>query len=393
MKTATGLDQLVADQHSQKKYKGNIAYLCHNASIDCRCREGVFLLKNVFGKKLKTIFSPQHGLFAEAQDNMIETGHFLHPFYRIPVHSLYSEIRTPTDKMLENIDHVIIDLQDVGCRAYTFIYTMILMMEACGKKGIEVTVLDRPNPLNGVDVEGNVLENNFKSFIGLLPLPMRHGLTIGEVAIMAVKYWGINCQLKTIRMKNWERHFYFEETGLPWVFPSPNMPTLNTVKVFPATVVFEGTNISEGRGTTCPFELFGHPAINPHELFAQLNHVFLKNKLNGFALRPIYFQPTFDKYMDTVCGGFQIHILDKINFRPWRTGQVLLQELYHYLGDKFEWRQPPFEYEEKLLPIDMLNGTDRLREWVEKGGLKGLENIEQPKLKTYYKRKEEAHRY
>ena len=394
MKTATGLDLLTTEPHLQKKHNYNIAYLCHNASIDAQCTEGIYLLKNIFGNKLKAIFSPQHGLSGEAQDNMIETNHFIHPFYKIPVHSLYSETRTPTDKMLENIDHVIIDLQDVGCRAYTFVYTMILMMEACGKKDIEVTVLDRPNPLNGLTIEGNMLENKFSSFIGLHPLPMRHGLTIGEIANMAVKYWEINCPLKIIKTKNWQRHYYFEETGLPWVFPSPNMPSLNTVKVFPGTVIFEGTNISEGRGTTCPFEIFGHPAIKPHELLPQLNNVFKKNNLKGFTIRPIYFQPTFDKYANTVCGGFQIHVLDNNKFQPWRTGLVLLRELFHYLGETFEWRQPPFEYEEKLLPIDMLNGSDQLRTWVEKNGeFAELDGIERTGMGLFLEKRKETMLY
>ena len=390
MNTITGLDQLVNDRSLQQKIKGSIAYLCHNASIGQKYREGIFLLKTIFGKRLKAIFSPQHGLFSEAQDNMIESGHFLHPFYKIPVYSLYSETRSPTDQMLENIDHVIIDLQDVGCRVYTFIYSMFLTMEACGKKGIDITVLDRPNPLNGKNIAGNILDLEYKSFIGLYPLPFQHGLTIGELAKTGQKNWGINCGLNIITLKNWQRSMYFEDTGLPWTFPSPNMPTLNTVKVFPATVIFEGTNISEGRGTTYPFELFGHPAINPHKLLPVLNDIFNKNKLAGFKLRPVYFQPTFDKYKNETCGGFQIHVTDRNKFQPWQTGQLLMRELFHYLRELFEWRKPPFEYENKLLPIDILNGTHELREWAEQyGSLSELDLIEKKHQNIFLKKRKE----
>ena len=390
MRTATGLDQLVNNHSLQRKIKGNVAYLCHNASIDQQYREGISLLKLIFGKNLKAIFSPQHGLFSDAQDNMIESDHFLHPFYKIPVYSLYSETRIPTDQMLENINHVIIDLQDVGCRAYTFVYSMLLMMEACGRQGIEVTVLDRPNPLGGRTIEGNVLDLRYKSFIGLYPLPFRHGMTIGEIAMAGQKNWEINCKLSIIKLKDWPREMYFEGTGLPWTFPSPNMPTLNTVKVFPATVIFEGTNISEGRGTTYPFELFGHPAINPHELLPTLNGAFIKNKLAGCKLRPIYFQPTFDKHAGKTCGGFQIHVTNKNKFQPWRTGQVLMRELFHYLKEIFEWKKPPFEYEETLLPIDILNGTNELREWVEQyGTLADLNLIEKKRQQFFLEKRNE----
>lgn len=391
MPTLTGLDRLLTEPALQQKCTGNIAYLCHNASVDRHCREGLALLKNLFGKRLKAVFSPQHGLFAEAQDNMIESDHFIHPYFQLPVYSLYSETRTPTPAMLEGIDQVIIDLQDVGCRAYTFVYTMTLLIEACGKQGIEVLVLDRPNPLNGLNVEGNMLDLRFKSFIGLHPLPMRHGLTIGELARMAVQQWGIEAVLEVIPMQGWKRDMYFNETQLPWVFPSPNMPHIKTAQVFPATVVLEGTNLSEGRGTTRPFELFGHPDLQPHALLPHLEALFQKYQLEGFSLRPLYFQPTFDKHQDAVCGGFQLHIHDRRTFKPWQTGQLLLREWYQTLGPAFQWRQPPFEYEEILLPIDLLNGTDQLRHWVEtNGSFEALLALEQEGLEGYLAARELA---
>jgi len=388
---STGLDRLLDERSLQQKFTGNIAYLCHNASIDSRCREGLSLLSAIFGKQLKAVFSPQHGLFAEAQDNMIETGHFRHPHFNIPVYSLYSETRSPTPAMLDGIDHVIVDLQDVGCRAYTFAYTMTLMLEACGRAGIEVTVLDRPNPLGGTAVEGNVLDPGFRSFIGLHPLPMRHGLTIGEIAGMAVKCWGAGCPLEVVRMKGWRRAHYFGETRLPWVYPSPNMPHPKTTLVFPATVLLEGTDWSEGRGTTRPFELFGHPSLQPHAVLEHLEKTFQKLGLHGFTLRPLYFQPTFDKYHGRPCGGFQLHVADRRIFRPWAVGQILLRELCHRPENPVQWRQPPFEYEETLLPIDLLNGTDQLRLWVERNGdWAELQEMEQSGRAAYLEMREQA---
>ncbi len=388
--TSTGLDQLIANPALQSKCKGNIAYLCHNAAVDRRCREGLALMHHLFGSRLKAIFSPQHGLFSEAQDNMIESGHFLHPYFQIPVFSLYSETRSPTPEMLAGIDCVIVDLQDIGSRPYTFIFTMTLLMEACARADIRVVVLDRPNPLNGQTIEGNVLDLGFKSFIGRHPMPMRHGLTIGEIARMAVTHWGIDCNLEVIPMENWRRGMYFGETRLPWVFPSPNMPHIKTAQVFPATVLLEGTNLSEGRGTTRPFEIFGHPALHPHSCLQHLEKVFEKNHIEGCALRPLYFQPTFDKHAGATCGAFQLHVTDRRLFQPWRTGLILLRELYDMLEKDFQWRQPPFEYEAYLLPIDILNGTNQIRHWVEeKGDLSEILKLENDHLTVFKKQREQ----
>lgn len=367
MATATGLDVLVADFSLQKRFKGNVGYLCHNASVDKHLREGIGLMQQIFGKRLRAIFSPQHGLFGEAQDNMVESAHFTHPHFGLPVFSLYSETRSPTPAMLAGLDHIFVDLQDVGCRAYTFIFTLTLLMEACAKTGIEVVVLDRPNPLGGQVLAGNVLEEKFRSFIGRHALPMRHGLTIGEVATTAVRHWGIDCPLTVVPMQHWQRHQFFHETKLPWVFPSPNMPHLKTALVFPGMVLFEGTNLSEGRGTTRPFELIGHPSIRPHAWLGEIEQAFQLAGLEGCTLRPVYFQPTFDKHAGQTCGGFHLHVTNRRTFRPWHTGQILLREIYRLLGNDFQWRQPPFEYEEVLLPIDLLNGSDRPRLWVENG--------------------------
>ncbi len=345
----------------QDLLQGSVGYLCHTASVNRQLDHGIEILQELLGPRLKKLFGPQHGLITDVQDNMIESQDFIHPYYQLPVHSLYSHTRIPTDEMLEGIDTMVIDLQDVGCRVYTYIYTMTLMMQVCGKKGIRVIVLDRPNPLNGETVEGNVLEEGFRSFVGLHPLPMRHALTIGEVAQKAKAEWGMSCELTVVPMDGWERWMDFADTGLPWVLPSPNLPTLDSCYCFPATVLFEGTNLSEGRGSTRSLEILGHPQLQPHKFIKRLQPLIQKEKLQGFVLRPLYFQPTFQKHAGVTCGGFQIHLTDKKTFRPWSLGQFLMRELYHELGEHFQWKQPPYEYEYERMPIDLINGSDFFR--------------------------------
>ncbi|NOQ91854.1 MAG: DUF1343 domain-containing protein, partial [Flavobacteriaceae bacterium] len=264
-KVVTGLDVLVNDINLQNKFKGKVALLCHNASVDATFTHAAIRFKEIFGLRFVKIFGPQHGFATDAQDNMIESNHFVHSYFNIPVYSLYSETRIPTDKMLEGIDHLFVDLQDVGCRAYTYIYTLTLLLEKCIGKDIQVIVLDRPNPINGVDIEGNILEDDFKSFIGLHPIPFRHGMTIGEVALMHQKYWtNKKIDVQVIKMEGWNREMFFEDTKLPWILPSPNLARAESTITFPATVLFEGTHLSEGRGTTQPLEIVGHPKIEPY---------------------------------------------------------------------------------------------------------------------------------
>jgi uncharacterized protein YbbC (DUF1343 family) len=366
-KVRTGLDILVADTALQQQFRGNVALLCHNASIDHTATPGLIRFHAIFSERLVCLFGPQHGYTSDDQDNMIETDHSIHPYLKIPVYSLYGETRVPTAEMLEGIDHLFVDLQDIGSRPYTYMYTLTLVLEKCSVFNIDVIVLDRPNPINGTSIEGNVLQPGFESFIGRHALPMRHGLTIGELALMHQRYWTKKtCNLKVIKMQHWDRRMYFDETGLPWVLPSPNIARPNTALTFPALVLFEGTNLSEGRGTVQPLEIFGHPDLEPFEWYENV----LKNKLSrsglhGFVLRPVYFKPTFDKHVDKTCGGLQIHITDRASFRPWRTGLILLQEVYRALAEHFTWRQPPFEYNDEQLPIDLLNGDAVLREWIE----------------------------
>lgn len=365
----TGLERLLTEKDLQAKFKGNIGYLCHSASVTKDLEHGLLALKRVFGTQLKKIFGPQHGFVTDVQDNMVETTHYTHPFFGLPVYSLYSETRIPTDEMLEGLDHIFVDLQDVGTRIYTYIYTMTLLVEACKKKGIEVVILDRPNPIDGITLEGNILDLKFASFVGRHPLPVRHGLTMGEVAIMHKKFWGgQGANLTVIEMKGWKRSMSYEDTGLPWVIPSPNLPTIDTAYTFVGTVLYEGTNISEGRGTTRSLEILGHPKIEAFGFHEKLKPVLAKANLKGFVLRPLVFLPTFQKHAGKACGGYQIHVTDRKTFEPWRLCQYLLREMYHELGSEYKWKEPPYEYEFHKAPVDLINGTDQLRLWVEKRG-------------------------
>ena len=386
MKVYTGLDVLTKDKSLQNKFKGKVALLCHNASIDGAYTHAVIKFKEIFGSRFIKIFGPQHGFSTDVQDNMVETNHYVHPYFNIPVYSLYSETRIPTDEMLENIDHFFIDLQDVGCRVYTYIYTLTLLLEKCIDRDIQIIVLDRPNPINGIDIEGNIIEPEFKSFVGLHPIPVRHGMTIGEVALMHQKLWANEkVNLQVIKMQYWERHMFFEDTELPWLLPSPNLARAESPFTFPATVFFEGTLLSEGRGTSQPLEIVGHPKIEPYSFYENhMSKIIKKSKLVGFELRPITFLPTFQKQANKVCGGFQIHVTDKSTFKPWRVGQLLMRELYSYLGDDFEWKNPPYEYNYTQKPIDIINGTDKLRNWIENNGpiemLDSFENLKDYRL-------------
>ncbi len=367
MKVVSGLGVLMNDDALQNEFKGTIALLCHNASVDASFTHAAVKFKQIFTDRFVKMFGPQHGFATDVQDNMVETNHYVHPYFNVPVYSLYSETRIPTDEMLDGIDHLFLDLQDVGCRVYTYIYTLTLLLDKCIGKNIEIIVLDRPNPINGVDIEGNILEPEYTSFVGLHQIPMRHGMTIGEVALMHQKYWANGkANLRIIKMQGWEREMFFEDTKLPWILPSPNLARAESACTFPATVIFEGALISEGRGTSQPLEIIGHPKIEPFSFYdKKLKASVKESKLKGFVLRPITFLPTFQKFENQVCGGYQIHITNKKTFKPWRVGQFLMRELYHHLGDDFEWKKPPYEYNLNQYPIDIINGTDKIRHWIE----------------------------
>lgn len=315
------------------------------------------------GFDLRTLFGPQHGARGEKQDNMVESDHFRDPWTGLPCHSLYGEVRKPTPEMLEGLDVVLFDLQDVGVRVYTFVWTMALAMEACAEAGVRFVVLDRPNPIGGVVREGPVLRAGFESFVGLHPIPLRHGLTCGELARWLDRERGIGCELEVVPCDGWRRDSRWPETGLPWVMPSPNLPTPDSCEVYPGMVLLEGTNLSEGRGTTRPFELFGAPFLDPNELAEALG----SGLGDGVVLRPSHFEPTFQKHAGVTCGGGQLHVTDPKAFRPVRAAVAILCAAREVAGEDFRWREPPYEYETEKLPIDILWGHDGLRLGVDAG--------------------------
>ena len=365
----TGLEKLIAEPNRWIRDE-RLGLLCNPASVDLQITHARTLMHQTFPSKLKALYSPQHGFFAEKQDNMIESADLLDPVLQIPVFSLYGKTRIPSARMFEPIDVLVVDLQDVGTRVYTFIYTLSYCLEAAAKYNIRVLVLDRPNPINGIDIEGNQLVSDCKSFVGRFPIPMRHGLTIGELAVMFNDHFEIGCDLKVIPMNGWQRRMLFADTGLPWVAPSPNLPTLMSAMVYPGQVLWEGTNVSEGRGTTQPFELFGAPYIDVEKISAGLE----TEKIPGVLFRPAVFQPTSNKWRETPCNGFQIHVTDPLRYRPYKTTLHLLQAIMAYHRGQFEWKPPPYEYEFERLPIDLIIGDRGIRQRLE--NLEPIDDIE-----------------
>jgi uncharacterized protein YbbC (DUF1343 family) len=330
--------------------------------------------------QLTTLFGPQHGIRGDVQYNMIETPHVRDARTGLMVYSLYSETRIPTAEMLGDVDDIVIDLQDVGCRIYTFIYTMANCMRAAAEHGKRVIVCDRPNPINGVTVEGNVTETEFTSFVGQFEIPTRHGMTIGELAKMFNEHWNIGCELEVVEMKGWQREMWGDQTGLPWILPSPNVPDVDTCVVFPATVHIEGTELSEGRGTTLPFFLNGAPFIDPYDWAAELR----KFDLPGVAFREAYFQPTFCEFAGQSCGGVQLHITDRNAFKPVITGIAMVKTAYEMYPDHFQWRQNAYEYEYDKNPFDVVCGTDKIRKAIEAGvALSEIESAWADDLKAF----------
>ncbi len=385
MKTITGLERVLNDTQLQNSIKGNIGYLSHSATVTSDFKNGVVELKRIFKNRLTKLFGPQHGFVTDVQDNMVETKHFIHPYFNIPVYSLYSETRIPTDEMLEGLDSLIIDLQDVGTRVYTYISTLTLILEKCHKKNIEIIVFDRPNPVGGEIIEGNVLEENWQSFVGKLPIPQRHAMTMGEVGRFAIKYKSLDVNYRVIAMTNWKRQMFFKQTNLPWINPSPNLPTMEGAITFVGTVLYEGTNISEARGTTRSLEMIGHPKIEAFEFSDSMNALLKKSELHhGIVFRPQVFFPMFQKFSGLPCGGVHMHILDESLARPWLAAQLLCQKLYHQLGNDFQWNSKPYEYEHDRLAIDLINGSEDAKKWVENNNdFNDLTKINQKGHKEY----------
>jgi uncharacterized protein YbbC (DUF1343 family) len=357
-----GLEKLL-EEHSGLLNGARVGLICNQASVNHQFHHAADLLHEHGSINLQALFGPQHGIRGDLQDNMIETDHAVDRETGLPIHSLYSETREPTEAMLKDLDVLVFDMQDVGCRIYTFAYTMANCMAAARKFGKKVIVCDRPNPINGKQVEGNVLEPEQASFVGLYAIPTRHGMTLGELARMFNEHFEIGCELEVVKMDGWEREFWLDETDSPWVLPSPNIPTLDSATVFPGAVHFEGTQISEGRGTTKPFELIGAPYINPEEYARTLNNL----NLPGVFFRSCIFRPTFQKHGGVSCGGVQIHVIDREEFEPVSTGVAMVKAVYDLYREDFRWKEPPYEYVYDRNPFDVIAGTSSIREAFERG--------------------------
>jgi uncharacterized protein YbbC (DUF1343 family) len=357
-----GLERLLEEGHPALR-GARVGLICNQASVNHAYHHAADLNHEHPEIQLKALFGPQHGIRGDVQDNMIETGHSVDRKTGLPVHSLYSETREPTDAMLQDIDVLVFDMQDVGCRIYTFVYTLANCMRAARRLGKKVVVCDRPNPINGVSMAGNILEPEYASFVGQFPLPTRHGMTVAELGRMFNEHFEIGCDLEVIPMRGWKREHWHDDTDAPWVLPSPNMPTLDSATVFPGTVHFEGTQISEGRGTTRPFELIGAPYIDPDAYADQLNALGMP----GVYFRSCVFQPTFQKHGGVSCGGVQIHVLDRNSFEPWLAGIAMAKLAHDMYPNEFRWKVPPYEYVYDKNPFDVISGTAKIREAFEKG--------------------------
>lgn len=351
-----GLEKIL-DENISELEGLRVGLVCNQATVDHQYSHAADLFYQHPKINLVALFGPQHGIRGDVQDNMVETAHTIDNYTNLPVYSLYSETRKPTAEMIENVDVLVFDLQDVGCRVYTFIYTLAYVMQTAAETGKKVIVLDRPNPIGGEQIEGDLLQTRHESFVGLYPIPMRHGMTVGEIARLFNERFEINCDLTVITMDNWERTDYLDEIDAPWVMPSPNMPTIETAVVFPGTVYFEGTQVSEGRGTTKPFESVGAQYIHSRELAEQMNSL----KLSGVYFRSIEFMPTFQKFAQTNCGGVFLHVLDRRIFKPVQTGIALLKTIKDLHPEEFQWKNTPYEYVFDRNPFDVIAGNTKLR--------------------------------
>lgn len=360
----TGLD--IAHDQRWERWRGKrIGVLCHQATVDRQHRQILDLLLPLHSADELTIeaaFGPQHGLWGHTQDNMIEWEGYTDPRTGLRFHSLYGEHREPTDEMLAGLDEMVIDIQDVGCRVYTFNWTIALTMKACARNGIPVTILDRPNPI-GSTVEGPGLDPEFTSFVGLHPIPMRHGKTAGELARQIRDEYYSDCELNVVSPEGHDPAAYLDEQDSVWAVPSPNMPTVDTAVVYPGMVLLEGTNLTEGRGTTRPFEMFGAPWIDGWKLADELAGL----EMPGCTWRPIQFEPTYQKHAKEICQGCFLHVTERRAFRPAEAACRMLAAVWRLWPNDMGWIDPPYEYEYEKLPIDILLGDPRLRMQIEQG--------------------------
>ncbi len=364
-KVETGID--ILEKEGFKPFnRGRIGLIVNPSSVNRNLERTIDILSNN-RVKVTALFGPEHGIKGESQDQEKCEG-FRDEKTGIPVYSIYGEQISPNEEMLKDVDTIVFDIQDVGARYYTFIWTMKLAMEKAAGHRKKFVVLDRPNPINGVDIEGPVLEENYESFVGLLPIPVRHGMTVGELALLFNEEFSIGVELEVVKMEGWGRSLWFDETGLFWVPPSPNMPTLDTAILYPGMCLLEGTNISEGRGTTKPFEFFGAPWIKTELVLKELKGI------EGSRLRPICFKPLWSKYNGKICAGFQLHITDRKKFRSVKTALDIIYTVKKTHPQDFEWRKPPYEFEKDKLPFDILIGNSLVREMIEEGSFS--ENVE-----------------
>jgi len=359
-RVVTGLERLLERPEPVRGLR--VGLVVNPASITGGFVHASLALGDRRGVRLVALFGPEHGIAADAQD-LVEVGHSRDRATGLPVHSLYGETRVPTRTMLGDVDAMVFDVQDVGSRYYTFVYTMLHVMQACARERKRVVVLDRPNPLGGDEVEGNRLDPEYRSFVGMHTLVVRHGMTTGELALLFREELALELDLHVVPMKGWRRRMHFEDTGLPWVLPSPNMPTVDTAFVYPGGCLIEGTNLSEGRGTTRPFELVGAPWLDGVALARALE----RERLPGVRFRPVAFTPTFQKHAGLPCQGVQLHVTDRGRFTAFLTYLLLIHHARRQDPVRFAWRDPPYEYEYVKRPIDILCGTDRVREAIEHG--------------------------
>lgn len=375
----TGLERVVREPELLAD-AGRLGLLYNQASVDSRFRSAPDVVSEAFAGRMAALFGPQHGVGGTEQDNMIETDHAIHPRLGLPIFSLYADSRKPGPGMLDGLDTVLVDLQDVGTRVYTFATTALHLMEAAAAAGIRVVVLDRPNPLGGLQVEGNVLDPHFASFVGPHPIPMRHGLTLGELLGLYNEVHSVGCRLTVVPMEGWGPSSHFDETSLPWVMPSPNLPLVESAVVYPGQVILEGTNFSEGRGTTRPFEMCGAPYMEPDRVLATIEPA----ALDGVVLREVSFRPTFNKWAGSACLGFHVHVTDRRRFLPYRFSLALVSALLRLYPDRFRWTDPPYEYVYDRLPIDVILGDASVRTGLEAGrSVLDMEREWQPALEAY----------
>jgi uncharacterized protein YbbC (DUF1343 family) len=369
-----GLDRLLAESALRKPLQGRrVALLAHPASVTSDLTHALDALMGTGDMRIVAAFGPQHGLRGDKQDNMMESPDFVDPAYGIPVFSLYAEVRRPTAAMMDTFDVLLVDLQDVGCRIYTFVTTLLYVLEEAARLGKSVWVLDRPNPA-GRPVEGLLLRPGWESFVGAGALPMRHGLTLGELAQWFIASAHLNVDCKVVTLQGWSPAAapgYGWPLGLrTWVNPSPNAANLWMARAYPGTVMLEGTTLSEGRGTTRPLELLGAPDLDVRSLLAEMQRL-APQWLTGCRLRPCSFEPTFHKHVGKRCAGFQIHVedasYDHLAFRPWRLVALTLKALRRLRPDYPLWRDFPYEYVKNRLAFDVINGSDLLRSWVDDG--------------------------